>query len=460
MKICGTEGKLNRIFMQNKINIKKENEKTVLATLVGLSIPTVLEEILSTLLQYVDTAMVGHLGEKATAAVSTTTTIGWLIHSIPGAAAVALLALASKANGAGEGKKLKNLAGQAVLLAFSIGIILEAAALVLSPYIPVWMGVEPDIVKPASVYFTITSITLVFRTSARVFAAMIRSVKDTKSPMFISVGENVLNVFLNWVFIYRMNMGVTGAAMASCISFGAGGIAMFLMMLSKEQLRPSFSDIKPSPSLLSETVVIGLPVLGTTVFSCTGYIVFAGMVSGMGTTIFAAHSIAITAEQIVYIPGYGLRAATSTLIGNALGEGDIPKMKATQKTAVFLTLAIMAVNGTALFIFAHPFMRIFTNSAEAALLGSQMLKLVSFSEPFFGLMIVMEGISYGMGKTKHVFGCEAASMWGVRILCTFICVKIYGLGLTAVWLCMIADNVVKAVMLWILRPRNSKIFEV
>ena len=163
--------------------MKNKYHKAAFVSLISLSIPTILEEILSTLLQYVDTAMVGRLGEKATAAVSTTTTIGWLIHSIPGAIAVAMLALASKANGAGDEKKLKKLAGQSIVYAFVIGIILETLALVLSPYIPVWMGVEADIVKPASLYFSVTSITLVFRTSSRVFAAMIRSIKDTKSPM-------------------------------------------------------------------------------------------------------------------------------------------------------------------------------------------------------------------------------------------------------------------------------------
>lgn len=433
--------------------MKNKYHKAAFVSLISLSIPTILEEILSTLLQYVDTAMVGRLGEKATAAVSTTTTIGWLIHSIPGAIAVAMLALASKANGAGDEKKLKKLAGQSIVYAFVIGIILEILALVLSPYIPVWMGVEADIVKPASLYFSVTSITLVFRTSSRVFAAMIRSIKDTKSPMYISVAENVLNVLLNVVFIYKLELGVLGAAIASCISFGMGGIAMLAMMLSKEKLRPSFVDIKPDTSIMPEVFKIGFPALGTTVISCLGYIVFASMVSGMGTTIFAAHSIAITAEEIVYIPGYGLRAATSTLVGNALGEGNVPKLKATQRVAILMTILIMVVNGTLLYIFAYPLMQLFTNSVNVAMIGSQMLKLVSFSEPFFGLMIVLEGISYGMGEVKHVFACESVSMWGVRILCAFICVKIFGLGLTAVWLCMIADNICKAVLLFIFRPK-------
>lgn len=433
--------------------MKNKYHKAAFVSLISLSIPTILEEILSTLLQYVDTAMVGRLGEKATAAVSTTTTIGWLIHSIPGAIAVAMLALASKANGAGDEKKLKKLAGQSIVYAFVIGIILETLALVLSPYIPVWMGVEADIVKPASLYFSVTSITLVFRTSSRVFAAMIRSIKDTKSPMYISVAENILNVLLNVVFIYKLELGVLGAAIASCISFGMGGIAMLAMMLSKEKLRPSFVDIKPDTSIMPEVFKIGFPALGTTVISCLGYIVFASMVSGMGTTIFAAHSIAITAEEIVYIPGYGLRAATSTLVGNALGEGNVPKLKATQRVAILMTILIMVVNGTLLYIFAYPLMQLFTNSVNVAMIGSQMLKLVSFSEPFFGLMIVLEGISYGMGEVKHVFACESVSMWGVRILCAFICVKIFGLGLTAVWLCMIADNICKAVLLFIFRPK-------
>lgn len=431
--------------------------RTTMISLVTLAIPTILEEVCSTLLQYVDTAMVGHLGEKATAAVSTTTTIGWLLHSIPGAVAIALLALASKANGAGEEEKLKRLSGQAILYAFSIGICLEILALILSPYIPIWMGVEEDIIKPAGMYFAITSLTLVFRTSARIFAAMLRAIKDTKSPMYVSVGENILNVILNYLFIYRFHLGVKGAAIASCISFAVGGIAMLGLLLTKEKLRPSVSDLKIDREILPEVFSIGLPALGTSVVSCMGYVVFAGMVSGMGTTVFAAHSIAVAAEEIVYIPGYGLRAATSTLVGNAIGEGKYEKLKATEHVAIALTMLIMLVNGGLLFVVAYPFMQLFTPVTAVAKLGSQMLKLVSFSEPFFGLMIVLEGISFGMGKTRHVFACEAGSMWGVRILFTFLCVKVFALNLTAVWLCMIADNVCKAVLLYIFRPKSERI---
>ncbi len=446
----------------NKELVKtKENSVTswkgVLATLVSLSIPTVLEEVLSTLIQYVDTAMVGRLGEKATASVSTTTTVNWLTYALTGAISVALLAMAAKAMGAKDEKRLRKLSGQAIFLGFMSGIVIEIIALALSPFIPIWMGAEQDIWKPATTYFAILSTALFIRNSSRVFAAMIRATKDTKTPMLISVAENVLNVGLNALFIYGLGMGVIGAAIASAISYGIGGFAMYVAFRRNKYLGCSIKDVKPDAEIIKECVHIGLPALGTNIASCLGYVVFAGMVSGMGTTVFAAHSIAVAAEEIVYIPGYGLRVATSTLIGNALGEKNERKLNLTRRLSIIITMIIMVVNGVLLYIFALPLMSIFTSSARVAVLGSEMLKLVAFSEPFFGLMIVLEGVAYGMGRTKGVFIIETFSMWCVRLISTFVCVKVLGLDLYAVWMCMIADNICKAVLLAVtVRPGHIK----
>ncbi len=431
----------------SSIQLNKKQNTEVFKTLILLSIPTILEEVLSTLIQYVDTAMVGRLGEKATAAVSTTTTINWLLHAIPAAIAVAVLAQASKANGAGDKEKLRRISGQALTMAFITGIILEIISIALSPFIPVWMRAGEDIRANATLYFAILSTTLFIRSASRVLAAMIRATKDTKTPMIISVSENILNAVLNAIFIYGLGMGVKGAAIASAISYGIGGMLMLTVYMKNELLRCPLSYLKPDRPILKESYRIGMPALLTHCASCMGYVVFAAMVSGMGTTIFAAHSIAVAAEEIVYIPGYGLRLATSTLVGNALGEGDMRKLKITERISITITMIIMFVNGILLFIFATPLMGIFTTSAPVIELGASMLKLVAFSEPFFGLMIVLEGIAYGKGQTKSVFYIETFSMWGIRILSTYICIRFFAVGLIIVWCCMIADNIFKAVAL-------------
>ena len=430
-------------------DVQDTNYKNVFKTLIALSIPTILEEVLSTLIQYVDTAMVGRLGEKATASVSTTTTINWLIFALPAAISVALLAIAAKAMGAGDEKRLKKVAGQSIFLGIGSGVILEVIALALSPFIPIWMGAAEDIRQAASSYFFIISLTLFLRTSSRIFAAMIRATKDTRTPMRISVAENILNVVLNYLLIYTAGLGVTGAAIASAISCFIGGVAMYIAFRKNKYLHCSLSDVKPDKEILTEATKIGLPALGTTFASCMGYVVFASLVSGMGTRIFAAHSIAVSAEEIVYIPGYGLRTATSTLVGNAIGEQNKKKLKITEELSIWITIVIMVINGCLLYAFALPLMNFFTSSSAVALLGADMLRLVAISEPFFGLMIVIEGIFYGMGRTRSIFVIETFSMWCVRIVSTFICVKVLGLSLTAVWLCMIADNVCKATLLLI-----------
>ena len=456
--------------------------RDLLRKMVMLAIPTMVEQILSTLLQYVDTAMVGRLGEQATASVSVTTSIGWLVGSMAYAVGTAVLALVSRAYGANDRQKGHRIAGQALLLTLVSGIILGGISIALSPFIPVWMGAEKAIRHQASVYFTIISIPMVFRVSTAVLGSAVRATQNTKTPMLITLSSNLLNIVLNYLLIYPAGLGVTGAAIASAISFTIGGTLMFVLFIRTGFLYPqaralgnAYSSnacapgnvnrengwlpaisLRPDPEILKEIGKIGIPVMGTSVVSCSGYVVFAGLVSGMGTTIFAAHSIAVTAEEIFYIPGYGLRTATSALVGAALGEKNERKLTIYSRIAIALTVGMMFLSGLVLFFIAKPLMSVFTPSQQVIDLGAQMLKLVAFSEPFFGLMVVMQGIMNGMGQTRYPFWVEAFSMWGVRILFTSLTVHVWHLGLREVWYCMIADNVCKALLLSALFVRIQK----
>lgn len=121
--------------MKQKLHFRAERSQ-LFKTLVLLALPTVVEQILSTLLQYVDTAMVGRLGEQATASVSITTNVTWLVNSAPTAIGTAALVLISKAYGARDFSLVKKLLNQAFILASAAGVILGAVSIVLSPFIP------------------------------------------------------------------------------------------------------------------------------------------------------------------------------------------------------------------------------------------------------------------------------------------------------------------------------------
>ena len=130
----------------------------ILCSLTVLAVPTVIEEIMSTLLQYIDTAMVGNLGENATASVSVTTTVNWLVGSVPSAIGIAAVAIISRAVGEKDCEQSKKASSQIFLLGVAAGVILTVLCLALSPLIPVWMGAEEEIQKTASLYFSIISL--------------------------------------------------------------------------------------------------------------------------------------------------------------------------------------------------------------------------------------------------------------------------------------------------------------
>ncbi len=447
-----------------KQKIFSDGERTQLfKTLVFLSLPTVIEQILSTLLQYVDTAMVGRLGEQATASVSITTNVTWLVNSAPAAIGTAALVLISKAYGAQDLGLVKKLLNQAFILASAAGVILGAVSILLSPFIPVWMGAEEAVCPQASRYFFIISLPLIFRSLSTVMGYSLRAVRNTKTPMIISAVSNGINIALNYILIYLIDLGVDGAAVASAVSYTVSGILMLNACRKNECFRFKLKSTHLDKTILKEYLKLGAPVFGSSAVSCLGYVVFASLVSGMGTTVFAAHSIAVTAETIFYVPGYGLRSAASTLIGNARGEQNSLKLRETGKLSVALTIAVMCVSGIVLYFGSTLLMSLFSPSERVIELGSQMLKIVAFSEPFFGLMVVLEGIFYGLGRTKYAFFVESVGMWCVRILFTFLCVRVWGMGLNAVWYCMIADNICKALMFafpFMLKSKREKLLKI
>ncbi len=429
-------------------------------TLVTLALPIVLEEILSTLLQYVDTAMVGRLGADATASVSLTSTVNWLIYSLFSSFGIAVVAVVSTALGARDTEKIRKASSMAFTVSILAGITVAVAAIALSPFIPVWMNASTEIRESASLYFAIISAAIPFRSFIIIGSSVLRAVKDSKTPMLINLSANILNIGLNYLFIYTLSLGVKGAAVATLISYACGAAALAVIWRRKKEVSCSLRYLKPDRAVLSETVKIALPAAATNTTSCLGHIVFASLVSSMGTIIFAAHSIALSAETIFYVPGYGLRGATSTLIGISVGEKDEEKFRIIEQQSTVITIVMMAFTGALLFFSAHTIMGFFTPEEEVIREGTGILRLIAFTEPLFGLMIVSEGIYYGLGETKFTFIIETIGAWGIRILFSTVAIKVLNTDLLGVWVCMALDNTFRALglSLPILFRRGTRLF--
>lgn len=437
----------------NKSHPKAEQkmERAVLGMLFSLAWPTILESLLETILQYVDTAMVGRLGAQATATVSLTATYTWLIQSVITAVGIGFLSYIARAVGEKNQEKIQIASRLAIWFAVIVGMVLMGITMWMAPRMPVWMGADPAIHADASRYFIFINLPMVFRAATIIFGSAIRATGDTKTPMVVNVWVNAANIALNYIFIYTLGYGAVGAGMATMISYTIGGICMTVVFLRNQTLGVISGRKKqiktPVKHVLTVILAISVPVVITRLASCSGHVVFTSFVSSMDTITYAAHAIAITAEEVFYIPGYGMMAATSTLIGHAIGEKNRQKERAVKKVSIGLIFGLMCVSGLLLFIGAHGMMSIFTQDEEVIAIGTTLLRMIAFTEPVFGTSAVMEGIYNGMGRTRYPLVVELISMWGVRVVGTFVCIRILGLGITAAWMMMICNNILKAVLL-------------
>lgn len=437
--------------------MKKDNLLTDcgIGTIMALAGPTMLEQLMNTAVQYVDTAMVGSLGTRATAAVGSTGTINWLISSTVSAVGIGFLALISRSCGEGDMNKAKRTSAQSMLAVLICGILFTVLTLCLSPYIPIWMRVDQDTRQLASQYFFILYSPMLFRTATIIFGTVLRAAGDTKSPMRVGILVNVINVVLNFLLIYptatysllgiELNIpgagwGVHGAAVASAVSFAVGGISMTYILWKHPRISPRGQNFRPDWQILRPCLLIALPNALQRFGTSFGYVVFASMINSLGDMATAAHTVANTVESAFYIPAYGMQTAAATLAGNALGEGNERKLKALGRKILGIELLLMLGSGGLLFVLAPNMVMLFSKDQQVIILGSTVLRMVALSEPFYGISIILEGMLQGMGETVFPLCVNLCGMWAVRIVGTFLCTQLLDMGLVSAWACMIGHN--------------------
>lgn len=428
---------------------------SMLPVILSLAWPTMLEQLMQTAVQYIDTAMVGSLGTYATAAVGSTVTVNWLINSSISALSVGFLAFIAKAFGENDSQKARRAVSQAALTVLVTGSFFTLLTLSLSGVIPIWMQIAPDIQTLSAQYFFILYLPMLPRTATIIFGTVLRAAGDSKAPMKIGILVNCINVVLNFLLIYPTrtlpifsysitipgaDWGVIGAAIASAVAFTVGGIYITLLLWRHPLVSPKGQSLRPDPTILKPCLKVALPNMLQRFGTSLGYVAFAAMINSLGEISTAAHTIANTVESAFYIPGYGMQTAAATLAGNAYGARDPKRMKDLSVMFIPVEILLMILSGGILFLTAPYLMGLFSDSRDVIDLGTTVLRMVALSEPFYGFSIIVEGMMQGVGKTKLPFVYNIIGMWGVRIVGTFLCTQLFTGGLVSAWGCMILHN--------------------
>ena len=244
-----------------------------------------------------------------------------------------------------------------------------------------------------------------------------------------------------------MGLGIAGAAIATAVSTGMGGILLFAAAMHNPDTTLVGQKICPNGKILRNVFSVSLPLMGERLVIGSGHVTFTSIVASLGTVATAAHTIALQIEEAFYIPGYGIQTAVSTLSGNALGERNLSKLSQVVRASMYFAVSIMSLMSLGLLWKSPWIMAIFTKDSQVIALGSSVLRIVAVSEPIFAALIILEGTFHGIGVTKQPFLISLFTMWGIRNGLSWCLVYWLDMGLEAVWICMVMDNVTRCLLL-------------
>lgn len=438
-------------------------DKKSLKILFALAWPAIAEQFLLTMVSYIDTAMVGALGAGATASIAINASTTWLINGVLTAIGVGFSVQVAFYVGAKDTDMVKRILRQAIITVVLFGLLMTGIGLLISGSLPRWMGAEPEILKDATAYIRIYMMSLLFQCASGVFFAILRCMGDTKTPMLLNTMTNVLNVILNFFFIFptrNVNIfgysctiwgadwGVTGAALASTIAMTITGVSlMLLVFIRKGPYRISIRDsFKPSPEIMRRVISLSVPVMLERVIISGGQVYMTRLISSLGTVALAANHVAVTAEAISYMPATGLAYAATTLVGQSLGAKDEKKAQYYGKLSGWSGFFISGLMGAVLFVGAVPLASIFSDNREVIQMAAVMLRIVSISEPLFGISIVLSGALRGGGDTRYPFYVSLICMLGLRGVLAPIFIFVMHMNLEAIWIAMVIDLYARGIL--------------
>jgi len=256
-------------------------------------------------------------------------------------------------------------------------------------------------------------------------------------PSMLNVMMCLLDVGLNYVFIFVMQLGVLGAALGTFCAILVTAIAMLYFLIFRSSmlsLRRRPGSFKPTYATIKAAFSIGAPMGFQHTLMGGAQIVSTMIVAPLGNIAIAANSFAITVESICYMPGYGIAEAATTLVGQAIGAGKKALTRAFAFMSVGLGMLTMTLMGLLMFIFAPELMAIMTPVEAIREIGAQSLRIEAFAEPMFAAAIVANGVFIGAGDTLRPAMMSLASMWAVRLSLAALLAPRF--GLPGVWTAM------------------------
>lgn len=419
-----------------------------------LSVPAMLAQLSTIIMQYIDAMMVGNLGAEASASIGLVSTTTWLFGGLCSSIGTGFAVLVAQHIGAKEYGKARDILRQSIFICGVFALCISALCICIHSHLPIWLGGAPDVVTLASDYFLVWSVTLPVMQMMYLSNGMLRCAGNMKIPSMLGVMMCVLDVIFNCLLIPRY--GVTGAALATSAAATITTIVSltYLITRSKELslIGHSFHFL-PRRNDFRRAMKISLPMGVEHVVFCGAQIVSTIIVAPLGTVAIAANAFGIIVESLCYMPGYGIGDAATTLIGQSIGAKRHDLVRSFSLITVTAGVVVMSILGVVMYFTAPALMNLMTPDMSVRAESVTALRIEAFAEPMYAASIVVYGVFVGAGDTLVPCFMNLASIWLVRIPLAWMLAT--PLGLAGVWIAMAVELTVRGIV-FLLRMSLSR----
>lgn len=425
--------------MEQVRSLYRENKSEVLSILT-IALPTIVDMFVQTLLGFFDLIMVGRLGPEAIASVGLGTAPILTVIPIFFAISVGTTAMVSRAFGARNYDEAKEGMSQSLILGIPAAFIVTFIFVVFGKNVLGIISKNQPITEALS-YLKVVSLGIPFLCFNIIFSYGFRSINKAKIPMINNTISIFLNIFLNYIFIFVLNLGVFGAGIATTISRGIVTLIFSFLIIYKKNycIALTTKDFKINKDICKRLLKVGLPSAGEQGLFRIGMLIFEAMVINLGTLQYAAHKIALTAESFSFNLGFGFSVAGTALVGQYLGAREYQEAKKAGYLNMFLAMSIMTAFGFIFMISPKFVISMFTKDQAIVPMASSALRIVSIAQPILAVSMVLSGALRGAGDTKSVLWITSIGMFFVRIPLTYLFLYVFNFGLNGAWTVMIID---------------------
>lgn len=420
--------------------------------------------LLGMLVGLVNTYLVGHLGAASLTAVGLGVQWSMAAMVLFTAVGTGATALTARMIGARDMAGANRVVGQALAIAFACGLLSSTLLVGFAEPAMVLMGARGEALVQGVLYLRIVS--AVFPISSLMFIgnACMRGAGDARTPLLVMAAVNVVNVAIAWGLVEGIGplpaLGVRGAAWGSAAGRVVGGLLVVgLLIKGRGGLQLRWRG--PDREIIWRILRVGLPASLDQLIFRFGMLVWVRIVASLGTVAYAAHQVALNAESISFMPGWGFAMAATTLVGQGLGASDHERAERDAMLCFGIAAIFMSVMGVVFFVSAPQIMGLFTDEVEIIALGSMPLRLIGVVQPLLAAMMVFAGGLRGAGDTLTPMLVNGASVWLLRVPLSLLAIHWFDWGLTGVWLVMALDLTLRGiVLLWQFRCGRWKTVEV